>query len=103
MAVMTLRITQMKKIIISLLIYLFLPVSLSYAASYPLRAWQLGKSGEVTVKFDVNNLGKTENIRIKESNPQGFFERSSVDAVKEMTFDKNHPVTGREIIIKYEK
>ncbi|WP_338570372.1 TonB family protein [Erwinia billingiae] len=93
----------MKRIIITLLVFLFIPTASGYAASYPLRAWQLGKSGEVTVKFDVNKLGKAENFLIVKSNPKGFFERSAVDAVKEMAFDKDHPVTGREITIKYEK
>lgn len=48
---------------------------------YPSRALSRGIEGFVDVRFDVTAFGSTENIRIIQAQPEGYFERSVSQAV----------------------
>ncbi|WP_288496893.1 energy transducer TonB [uncultured Erwinia sp.] len=93
----------MIKILALLVGLLSLSCNAADSASYPLRAWQLGKTGSVTVKFDVDKNGVAENFRIVESSPKGFFERSAINAVKAQKFQPGKPDKDRELTVKFEK
>ena len=93
----------MKKILAGIIFFLSFVSLNSSAAEYPLRAWQLGKTGEVTLTFDVDSSGIPCNISVKKSKPEGFFERAAFNAVKEMRFEKSKPESGRLITVKFEK
>ncbi|WP_261666985.1 TonB family protein [Erwinia mallotivora] len=93
----------MKTIIISIFVCIMLMTGFSHAASYPQKAWELNKSGEVTVRYDVNKYGRAENFKIMKSEPEGFFERSAIEAVKEMNFEINRPEINRETTVKFKR
>lgn len=50
-------------------------------AVYPRRALQRGIQGYVIVEFTVNKIGAVVDPTVIESNPQGIFEQSALDAV----------------------
>lgn len=93
----------MKKFLSVFILFISLVSLSAKAAEYPLRAWQLGKTGEVTLTFDVDSDGIPNNINVEKSNPKGFFERSAFNAVKEMRFEKSKPEVGRVITVRFEK
>ncbi len=49
---------------------------------YPQRALMRGIEGWVDLKFDINALGKTQNIQVLGSEPEGVFEKAAVAAVR---------------------
>lgn len=49
---------------------------------YPSRAATRGIEGYVDVKFDISQIGTTENISVLAASPSGYFEKSAVEAVK---------------------
>lgn len=53
---------------------------------YPRRPFNSGRQGWVIMKLDVNAAGKTENVEVERSVPDGLFESVSRDAVKAWTF-----------------
>lgn len=53
---------------------------------YPARAWSLGRQGWVVVRFDVQADGRTDNVRIARSVPQGPFDRESRSTVRAWRF-----------------
>ncbi|MFT5084452.1 MAG: protein TonB [Lentisphaeria bacterium] len=56
------------------------PVYLT-AAKYPRDALRKGLEGYVDVRFDITKMGATDNISVLAADPQGYFERSAIDAV----------------------
>jgi periplasmic protein TonB len=48
---------------------------------YPDRAARENKEGFVTLLFDINSSGDPENIRVVESEPRGYFEKSAKRAL----------------------
>jgi len=53
---------------------------------YPRRSFNSGRQGWVIMKLDVNASGRTENIEVERSVPDGLFEGVSRDAVRDWTF-----------------
>ncbi|SFM44526.1 energy transducer TonB [Thermodesulforhabdus norvegica] len=53
---------------------------------YPLRARRLMIEGEVVVRFVVGRDGSIEDIRIISANPEGYFEKSVIEALKKWRF-----------------
>ena len=51
------------------------------APQYPRRAQARGIEGFVDLMFDITPTGKTENIRVIYAEPQGMFDRSSIQAL----------------------
>lgn len=56
------------------------------APMYPSRAKSRGIEGYVDLIFDINASGRTQNIRILDANPQGYFERASIRALKKWKY-----------------
>jgi TonB family protein len=55
--------------------------------SFPRRLANRGKSGWVAVSFRVDLFGKTRDIEVVESEPQGLFEPAAVKAVEKWRFE----------------
>lgn len=53
---------------------------------YPMRAKRLGLSGSVKLRFMVNEQGLVENITVVESHPEGVFDNSAIQCVKQWRF-----------------
>lgn len=77
--------------------------ALDIQAAYPTKAWQLNKNGSVVLKYDINSVGKAVNIDVLSAEPKGFFEKSSIDALKKHKFEKNDAKTNQQVTIKYRK
>ncbi|NIG13034.1 hypothetical protein F3J37_01060 [Pantoea sp. Al-1710] len=59
--------------------------------TYPSRAWALNVDGDVSVSFDVDSRGKTENIHILSEHPEYLFSRGVINDVSEWKFPAGHP------------
>ncbi len=58
-----------------------------YAApQYPNRALDDRISGSVIVQYVVNQKGRTTDIKVTQSTPQGVFDRSAIDAISEWRY-----------------
>jgi protein TonB len=65
------------------------PISQVFASPrYPERALRNNIEGWVDVQFDISRFGATENIRVLRASPEGYFERSALNAAKRW---KYHP------------
>ena len=64
------------------------------APIYPNRALQRGIEGFVDLAFDITAAGRTSNIRVIQSEPEGVFEKSAVAALKKWKYKV--PSTGGE-------
>lgn len=98
----------MKRYLLSFAIAFFALASaqasaLDIQATYPDKAWQLNKNGSVVLKYDINSDGKAVNINVVSSEPKGFFEKSSIDALKKYKFGKNAAKTDQQVTMKYQK
>lgn len=89
------------------LIIVFIVLSLSRFAfadnklTYPERAWQLHKSGEVVLVYNINDYGNVENIRLVKEDPKGFFERGVVSQVYNWKFEKGNPKKDIKLSVKF--
>ena len=54
--------------------------------TYPRRAFNSGRQGWAIMRLDVNAQGRTENVAVERSVPEGLFEGASEAAVKNWTF-----------------
>lgn len=54
--------------------------------SYPLIAASKEIEGYVTLKFDINQLGETVNIRVIDAKPKGYFEKASRKALRKWKY-----------------
>lgn len=57
------------------------------APSYPREALRRRDEGFVVVEFTVNALGRTEDIKVVESEPRGTFDREALRAVSRWEFE----------------
>ncbi len=57
---------------------------------YPRDAARKRLEGKVVVEFALNKYGRPENIEIKESIPEGVFDKSALKAIKTWRFDLEH-------------
>jgi len=75
--------------------------------NYPRPAAIEGIEGYVTLSFDISPMGITENIRIVEANPRGYFERSARKALRKWKYSpkmvENKPVgvQGETVTLQY--
>lgn len=68
---------------------------------YPNRAKALGIEGKLIVMYDVNNMGRVENIRILSAIPVGMFENSVRSAMRRWIYESNKSRRGLTIIFKF--
>lgn len=73
-----------------------------YRPSYPRRALVRGIEGRVTVGFDVNASGETENISVAEAEPSGYFEKAAMKAVAKFRYmplaQQDEPVDRKDMM-----
>ncbi len=78
---------------------------------YPNRAASRGLEGYVDVRFDVTELGTTENILVTGANPEGIFEKAALAAVKRWRYQPKtvdgsaveYPGMTQRIVFQMEK
>ena len=54
--------------------------------AYPEKAANNEMEGEVVLKFDITENGSTDNISVVKSSPQGVFDKSAVEALKQWKY-----------------
>jgi len=69
--------------------------------TYPLRASELRVSGTVSVLYDINEEGRTANIRILNSEPKNYFEKSIKQDISKWHFAKNEPRKDVRLDVEY--
>lgn len=69
--------------------------------TYPERAWQLHKSGEVELVYNINVYGNVENIRLVKEDPKGFFERGIRSQMDNWKFQKGNPKKDIKLSVKF--
>lgn len=65
---------------------------------YPARAESLRIDGEVSVLYDVNEHGRTENIRVINTKPKYVFDRNVQKQISEWVYPKDSP--QRDILLR---
>jgi len=55
--------------------------------TYPMKAARDNIEGFVTLSFDISEIGRPINIKIIETKPRGYFEKSAMKALKKWKFD----------------
>lgn len=68
---------------------------------YPVYAKALGIEGKLTVVYNVNNLGRIENIRILSAVPVGVFEKNVLFAMRFWRYESNQSKKDLSIIFKF--
>lgn len=69
--------------------------------TYPERAWQLQKSGEVDIIYNIDEYGGVENIRLIKEEPKGFFERGVRSQMGKWKFPKGNPRKDIKLSVKF--
>lgn len=69
--------------------------------SYPFRAGELRVSGDVSVLYDVNEYGRTRNIRVLNAEPKNYFENSIKKDVSTWQFAENNPRKDVRLDVSY--
>lgn len=68
---------------------------------YPIYAKTLGIEGKLIVVYNIDNLGKIENIRILFAAPVGIFEKNVLSAMRFWRYESNQPRKDIRIIFKF--
>ncbi len=79
--------------------------------AYPRRAISLGIEGYVDVRFDITEIGTTENVQVMLAVPENIFDRAAVSAVQRWRYQprmveghaKRYPGMTRRIVFKMEE
>ncbi|PHS16855.1 MAG: hypothetical protein COA86_11370 [Kangiella sp.] len=58
-------------------------------SKYPRQAAMDGIAGEVKIKFDIDNFGRTYNVDVIKSEPKGIFDQVALTAVYQWQFENN--------------
>lgn len=69
--------------------------------TYPLRAGELRVSGTVSVLYDINEEGRTANIRILNAEPKNYFEKSIKQDISKWHFPKKEPRKDNRLDVEY--
>lgn len=65
--------------------------------NYPAKALQRGVEGYVTLRFNIDELGKTRDIEVLDSNPQRYFEREAMLALRNWKYQPKI-VDGKAVV-----
>lgn len=68
---------------------------------YPNHARILGIEGKLIVMYDINNLGKIDNIRILSAVPSGVFERNVRSSMRLWIYESNKPKKDLTVVFKF--
>lgn len=68
---------------------------------FPVRAYQHGVYGTVHVKYDVNRVGRVENV-VVEDDKDGYFAKQIVSDMKHWRLDAGKPKKGERLTIAFE-
>lgn len=68
---------------------------------YPNAARLFGIEGELNVMYDINVMGKIENVRILSSVPSGAFEENTKLAMRRWMYEKNKPKKNLTVCFKF--
>jgi len=69
---------------------------------YPKSAFRNGRQGWTITRLDVLESGKTQNIRIERSVPDGLFDKASLAAVSAWKFrPPKAPLTDCRVLLRY--
>ncbi|WP_241616899.1 energy transducer TonB [Rosenbergiella epipactidis] len=69
--------------------------------TYPERAWQLHKSGDVDILYNIDERGYVDNIRVINEEPKGFFVRGIKNQMDNWRFPKGHPRKDINLSVKF--
>lgn len=69
--------------------------------TYPDHANMLRIVGTVTIIYNVNSQGMTEDIRVLNSDPSGVFENTLLNDVRGWRFEKSNPLRDQIITVNY--
>ncbi|WP_133623036.1 TonB family protein [Erwinia sp. LJJL01] len=69
--------------------------------TYPDHANMLRIVGTVTIIYNVNSQGMTEDVRVINANPAGIFEKSLLNDVRGWRFEKSNPLRDQIITVNY--
>lgn len=70
---------------------------------YPQKAWDLRANGHASILYDIDEKGKTGNIRIVDSVPLMMFDKQVTDTVKAWRFEKGNPKKDIPLTVKFER
>ncbi|QXC56331.1 energy transducer TonB [Vibrio mimicus] len=65
--------------------------------NYPAKALQRGVEGYVTLRFNIDELGKTRDIEVVDSNPKRYFEREAMLALRNWKYQPKI-VDGKAVV-----
>ncbi|MGV8924998.1 MAG: TonB family protein [Ewingella sp.] len=69
--------------------------------TYPFRAGELRVSGDVSVLYDINEEGRTRNIRVISSEPKNYFEKAIKQDVSNWQFATNNQRKNVRLDVSY--
>ena len=72
------------------------------AGGYPLSAARNGQCGWVIVQYDVDEEGRTKNIRVFDSEPKKIFDKAGINAAKKYRYIPNNPTKNVKTRTTYE-
>lgn len=65
--------------------------------NYPAKALQRGVEGYVTLRFNIDELGKTRDIEVVDANPKRYFEREAMLALRNWKYQPKF-MDGRAVV-----
>ncbi|KQA23892.1 energy transducer TonB [Vibrio metoecus] len=65
--------------------------------NYPAKALQRGVEGYVTLRFNIDELGKTRDIEVVDANPKRYFEREAMLALRNWKYQPKM-VDGKAVV-----
>lgn len=75
--------------------------SSNHKVTYPFRAGELRVAGDVSVLYDINEEGRTRNIRVINAEPKNYFEKSIKQDVSNWQFATNNPRKDVRLDVSY--
>jgi len=73
----------------------------NHKVTYPFRAGELRVSGDVSVLYDINEEGRTRNIRVINAEPKNYFEKAIKQDVYSWQFATNNPRKDVRLDVSY--